>query len=475
MALIFEQILTEGVAELSYLIGDDQAGVAAVFDPRVDVDYYLELAKRKKVSITHIFETHNHADFISGARELCQRAGSAKIYLSHAGSTQYGYQHEALNDGDSFEFGTLLIRAQHTPGHTSEHMSFLLFDKMDDESKMQSPWGILTGDSLFVKSAGRPDLAGDSETEKLAEQLYFTLNEFYKKLSDSLIIYPAHGKGSPCGADIGERLTSTIGYEKKFNPFMQFIDKNAFVNFAIKTAPPEPTYYASTKIENAKGPEVLGHLPTIPGLPSRIFKEAIEEKNHILIDTRSMLAFGGGHIKGALNLGGQPELSVWAGWMLDKDKKILLVLDSDDMVEKIIRMFWRTGFKNFAGYLTGGMNSWGNAGFEMDQTQQITVHEIIKMGQAIQVIDVRSPDEWNQGHIPNAKHVFLPELEGRKNEINKSVPIVTYCSTGYRASLAASILKRAGVENVLNLPGSFTAWKNSKFPIVSEIIKKKVN
>lgn len=473
MALVFEQILTEGIAELSYLVGDDQVGVAAVFDPRIDIECYLELARKKRVSITHIFETHNHADLISGARELCQQLGSAKIFLSHAGDTEYGYEHEALNDGDSFEFGTLLIHAKHTPGHTSEHMSFLLMDKAQTKGKEKCPWGVITGDSLFVNSAGRPDLAGSSETQKLAEQLFATLNNFYKKLDDAVIIYPCHGKGSPCGADIGDRLTSTIGYEKKFNPFLQFTEQKPFVDYAIKTTPPEPTYYKRTKVENAKGPQILGHLPIIPGLPPKFFKEAISENNHILIDTRSMLAFGGGHISGALNLGAQPELSVWAGWLLDKNKKILLVLDFDDTLEKVIRMFWRTGFKDFAGYLVGGMNSWDNAGFEIVQTGQITAHEVQKLGGSIQIIDVRSLEEWKKGHVPNAKHIFLPELDKRKNEINPSVPTVTYCATGYRASLAASILKKAGFQNVLNLPGSFTAWKNANLPIEKEEKDKK--
>lgn len=468
MALVFEHILTEGVAELSYLIGDDQAGVAALIDPRIDVDCYLELARKKKVSITHIFETHNHADLISGARELCERLGSAKIFLSHAGDTRYGYKHEALNDGDTFEFGSVILTTKHTPGHTTEHVSFLLSDKSQEKSKEQNPWGVLTGDSLFVNSAGRPDLGGSSQTDKLAEMLFDTLNNFYKKLDDSVIIYPAHGKGSPCGADIGDRLTSTIGYEKRYNPFLQYSEKAPFVKFATETAPPEPKYYKRTKQENAKGPEIIGHLPVVPGLPAKVFKEAVGETKHILIDTRSMLAFGGGHIDGALNLGAQPELSVWAGWMLEQEQKILLVLDSDEDLEKVVRMFWRTGFREYAGYLVGGMTSWDNAGFEIVQTPQITAREVDKLGRDIQIIDVRSPDEWKKGHVPNAKHIFLPELEKRINEIEKNIPKVTYCATGYRASLAASLLKRAGMENVFNLPGSFTAWKNAQLPIVKD-------
>lgn len=197
MALVFERIQTEGIAELSYLIGDDSAGVAALVDPTPDVDKYVKLARDHAVSITHIFETHIHADLMSGSRELCARLGSAKIFVSHEGGARYGFETEAVNEGDRFEFGELVVTAKHTPGHTPEHMSYILAEKKQAET----PWGVLTGDSLFVNSAGRPDLMG-GKTDKLAEQLFHTLREFYLGLPDGVIIYPAHGAGSPCGADI---------------------------------------------------------------------------------------------------------------------------------------------------------------------------------------------------------------------------------------------------------------------------------
>ena len=216
MSLIFERIQTEGIAELSYLIGDDSAGVAAVVDPTPDVDKYLKLAREHAVSITHVFETHIHADLMSGARELCARLGSAKVFVSHEGDARYGFDNESVSDGDRFEFGSLVVTAKHTPGHTPEHVSYLLAEK----EHVETPWGVLTGDSLFVNSAGRPDLMG-AKTDKLAEQLFHTLRDFYLGLPDGVLIFPAHGAGSPCGADIGERLESSIGYERKFNPFLQ--------------------------------------------------------------------------------------------------------------------------------------------------------------------------------------------------------------------------------------------------------------
>jgi len=468
MALIFERIQTDGIAELSYLVGDDSEGVAAVFDPRPDVDCYLELAREKEVSITHIFETHIHADFVSGARELCARVESAKIFLSHEGGARYGFDHEKIKDGDCFTLGSVLITVRHAPGHTPELVAYLLAEK----DRSDAPWGVLTGDSLFVSSAGRPDLMGSGQEKKLAEQQFHTLRDFYLKLADGVAIYPAHGHGSPCGADIGDRLSTTIGYERRFNAFLQFQDVKSFTEYALSTAPPAPTYYSWMKKVNAKGPEVLGNLPPVRGLPPKSFQEAIADDANIPIDTRMMLAFGGGHIKGVLNIGGSPMLSIWAGWLLDPAKPILLILESDDKLNEIVRLFLRTGYTKFAGYLVGGMRAWDNAGRPLEEVGQMTVHEIKCAGKKLQLLDVRAPDEWERGHIPNARHVFLGELRQHLGKLDKSKPTAVYCDTGYRASIATSILKQEGFECVCNVPGSWQAWKKAGFPVEKETAKK---
>ncbi|MGA7905060.1 MAG: rhodanese-like domain-containing protein [Terrimicrobiaceae bacterium] len=269
---------------------------------------------------------------------------SAKIYLSHEGDARYGFDHEKVKDGDSFTLGNTIVIARHTPGHTPEHISYVVAEKDHPDT----PWGVLTGDSLFVSSAGRPDLLGSGETEKLTKQLFETLRGFYLALPDSVAIYPAHGHGSPCGADIGDRMESTIGYERKFNPFLQFTDFEKFKEHALSTASPVPKYYPLMKKINAKGPEVLGNLPRVPGLPPKVFKQAVDEKAGVLVDTRMMLAFGGGHIKGALNIDGSPMLSTWAGWLLNPDEPILLVLNEDSEVDEIVKLFIRTGYVKFA-------------------------------------------------------------------------------------------------------------------------------
>ena len=461
MSLVFKTIQTEGIAELSYLVGDDDEGIAAVFDPRADCDVYIEAAREAGVAITHIFETHIHADLVSGSRELAARLESAKIYASGEGGAEYGFAPEKVRDGDRFTFGEVLVTARHTPGHTPEHISYLLAEADHPDE----PWAVLTGDSLFVSSAGRPDLLGEKHTKQLAEQQFHTLRDFYLNLPDHVMIYPNHGAGSPCGADIGARLSSTIGYERKFNKFLQFTDAESFTDYAIKTAPPVPHYYPVMKKLNAEGPTVLGNLPHVPGLPPKAFKDAIEKKTGVLVDVRNMLAFGGGHIAGALNIGGTPILSIWAGWMLDPEQPILLVLEDDDDLEKIVRLFVRTGYTKFAGYLIGGMKAWNAAGFPVEQIGQMSVHELNKRKSSLQVVDVRSPGEWKRGRVPGAHHIFLPELPNRMNELDPNKPTVIYCGSGYRASIATSILKRHGFNELWNVPGSWEAWKKAKLPV----------
>ncbi len=461
MSLVFKTIQTDGIAEISYIVGDDDEGVAAVFDPRADVDVYIDMAREAGVAITHIFETHIHADLVSGSRELCARLESAKIYASHEGGAEYGFEHEPLKDGDKFEFGEVLVTARHTPGHTPEHMSYLLAD-IDHPTE---PWGILTGDSLFVSSAGRPDLLGEKHTKQLAEQQFHTLRDFYLKMPDHVMIFPNHGAGSPCGADIGARLSSTIGYERKFNKFLQFPDVDSFTEFAINTAPPVPKYYPLMKRINAEGPRVIGNLPRVRGLPPKAFREAVEKKAGTLVDTRMMLAFGGGHIAGALNIGSAPILSIWAGWMLDPNEPILLVLEHDDDLENIVRLFVRTGYTKFAGYLVGGMRAWQLAGFPMEKIGQMTVHELNERRGALQVVDVRGPGEWKKGHVPGARHIFAPELRNRLDELDRNKPTVVYCGSGYRSSIASSILKSAGFSELWNVPGSWEAWRAAKLPV----------
>lgn len=460
MSLIFERVHTEGIAQLSYLVGDSSTGEAAVIDPRPDCDIYLGFCKQHSVAITHIIETHIHADFMSGSRELSRRLGSVPIFASHAGGAKYGFDTEKVEDGQVFTFGGVTLTATHTPGHTPEHVSFLI-----GETRRKEPFGIFSGDTVFVDSVGRPDLLGEDETQKLAAQLFRSVREFYLGLDDRVILYPGHGAGSACGPDIGDRKESTLGYERKFNPYLGFDDQKKFTEAVLSTAPPEPRHYRPMKKVNSGGPKTFGGLPPVPALPAKEFRKAVESGSHALLDTRDLLSFGGGHIRGALNIGARPELSVWAGQMLDFDDSLLLVLDSDDRLERVVTLLWRTGYTHFAGYLVGGMKAWETSGFAFEDLPQMSVHDVKRDGAHVQILDVRSPSEWEEGHIPGAIHVFVPELRKKAANLDRARPVITYCDSGFRANIAASVLQQEGFERVCNVPGSMQAWKRAGYPL----------
>jgi hydroxyacylglutathione hydrolase len=368
--------------------------------------------------------------------------------------------HTEGKDGATFDLGGIVLTARHTPGHTPEHISILV-----SESKRKEPFGVLSGDTLFVDSVGRPDLQGEAETDSLATSLFHSVRDFYLKLDQGVALFPGHGSGSACGPDIGDRKSSTMGYETRFNPYLQLADQEAFVEKVLSNAPPEPRHYRPLKAINAKGPKTFGGAPPVPPLPAKAFKSALENGSHLLLDTRDPLSFGGGHIKSALSIAARPELSVWAGQLLQFEDSLLLVLESDRDLESVVNLLWRTGYTNFGGYLAGGMTAWETAGFPFDDLPQMSVHELRRNGGQIQLIDVRAPAEWAQGRIPGARHLFLPELRPRVNELDRARPVVTYCDSGFRANIAASILKQEGFERVGNLPGSMQAWKRAGYPL----------
>jgi hydroxyacylglutathione hydrolase len=465
MALVIQQIHTPGIAQLSYLVGDDSAGVAAVIDPRPDVEVYLQIAREHSLAITHIIETHVHADFLSGALELQGRLGRAKVCTSREAGAQYGFESEPLSDGSRIGLGEVLLTAKHTPGHTPEHVSLLAAER----GPPGEPWAVLSGDSLFAGSAGRPDLVGGpDETRELAGSLFDTLCGFYSRLPDGVIVYPGHAAGSACGPDIGDRMVTTIGFERRHNPFFQIREREAFIRHTLETRVPEPRHYRPMKALNREGPPVFGCLPPVQALPPARLRSALSEGRPVLLDTRDILAFGGGHIQGALNIGARPELSPWAGWMIRFEDPVLLVLPSDEDLERVVRYLWRVGVTRLAGYLAGGMEAWSRAGFELARISQLTVRELREAAETLQIVDVRTPAEWERGHIPGAQHMFVPDLSGGLDALDRFKPVAVYCASGYRASIAASVLRKEGFEQVCNVPGGIQAWENAGFPLVCD-------
>ena len=456
-SMVFETVFTEGLAHLSYLIGDKATGRAAVIDPRRDVEVYVELARKHKLEISHALETHIHADFLSGCRELADRAGTAKVHLSVEGGAKYGYAHEKLKDGDKIDLGRVILTAKHTPGHTPEHMSYLAAEG----NRPDTPFAVFSGDCLFADSVGRPDLLGEDQTGGLAKQLYRSLYDFYLKLNDDVRVHPAHGAGSPCGANIGDRLVTTIGYERQNNPALQFKNEAQFIEYVLFTAPPEPVYYPRMKKQNAEGPVVLGRLPTCPPLDPKAFEKLGSRGGVQLVDNRQMLAFGGGHIPNALNIGPRAELSIWAGWMLDPKKPVFLVLPQDTDLPEVQRQFVRVGYDTFGGYLLGGMEEWDNKGLPITGLAQMSVQKLNAAlpPKDLQIVDVRTPGERQDGFVPGSTYIFLPELEKKADRLDKAMPVAVYCDSGYRASIGAGILQRMGFKDVRNVPGSWKAWK----------------
>lgn len=460
MALVLEQIYTEGIAHLSYLVGDDAEGVVAVIDPRRDVDVYLEMARRRGVRIAHIIETHIHADFASGSRELQEKTGAP----IHGGkSDAYEFPVEPRDEGDELSLGGVTLRALHTPGHTPEHISLLV----SDATQGHEPFGIFTGDTLFNLDAGRPDLVGGGTERELASQLYRTLFEKLVPMGDRMEVYPGHGAGSACGTAIGDRRMTTIGNERLFSPALQQRTEEEFVEWILDSLPEPPRHYARLKKLNARGMPVLGGVPTLPPLSPAEFRERMAEEGTVAIDARSILAFGGGHVPGAINIALRAEFPNWVGWMVEQERTILLIVEGQPDAQMAAEHLFRLGYDRVTGYLHDGMTSWQNAGLPLDRLGEWTVHELDARREepGVTVLDVRSDSEWEGGRVPGAMHIYAPHMEERLGELEPEATVAVYCGSGYRASIAASVLQKHGFEHVINVPGSWTAWKSAGLPV----------
>jgi hydroxyacylglutathione hydrolase len=469
--VLFEQIQSPGLAHYSYIVGDRGSGQCLVIDPRRDVEIYLEIARQYEMRIVNILETHIHADFVSGSLALAARTG-APISISAYG--EVGFEHIGLKDGDKIELGEIRFEVIHTPGHTPEHICFLVSGGMGSES----PWALFSGDLLFSGEVGRPDLLGEEIEERLVQDLYHSLHDRILQLDEGIVVYPAHGEGSPCGASIGARQVTTIGYEKHNNPTLQIEDRGAFIESVREALSPAPVYYQRVKKINTIGPEVFANLPSIPALTAKEFQSLVDGDNTLIIDGREITAYGGGHIQNAVHIGLRASFPIWAGeiidetfpvWagrMVDPELGIGLVLPEDADITQAQLYLYRIGIGNIAGYLREGFRTWLEAGYPFLRTEQISVHELdqkIRDREAIQILDVRRKREWANGHIPGAKQIYVPDLLDRAGELDPALPVVTYCGTGYRASIASSILEKEGFE-VKNIPGSMSAWRNAGFP-----------
>jgi len=439
------------IAHSSYILAGKN--YCAVIDPRRDVDIYISEARAMGVDITHILQTHLHADFISGHIDLTKKTG-AKIYV--AKSAKCAFDHVALSEGDSIELEDMVLKVLETPGHTPEHLCYVLIDK----SRSDSPVGVFVGDTLFVGDVGRPDLF-PGMAEELAGKLYHSLHDKLLKLPDYAEVYPAHGAGSLCGRAVGAKWRTTIGYERNFNAVLQIKDKAAFIKSLTHDMPLAPDHFSRCSDINRYGPARIADLPTIEELGPVQFKERMGDVNSVVMDARSYHAFAGQHIPGAWHLDLNGNFPTFAGWVLPTKKDILLV--ADDYLKALEANTWvrRVGVDSIVAYLDGGMAAWAVAGFRTESLNLISAedfHDMITGAANFVLVDVRAPQEYEDSHIEGAINIPVAELRTRHDELNKDKTTVLVCSSGNRSSLGASILKQQGFKDVYNVAGGMSGY-----------------
>ncbi len=461
--MIFERFEVPGLSQYSYLVGD--AGVAVVIDPKRDVDTYLDFADKKNLRIAYVLETHIHADFASGAGALAEASG-AELCLSgydHGEHYVYAFPHRQLMEGDVLSLGSFQLQTIHTPGHTPEHVSFLL----SEPGKSKDPLALFSGDFLFVGSVGRPDLLGEQEKQVLARFLYKSLQKL-SALPDGTFIFPGHGAGSLCGAGMSQREQTTLGYERSSNPFLQEQSEDRFIETVLSTVPEFPDYYRRMKKLNAAGPPILANLPGGNALSNDDFAAKLAKTDVLVIDLRRPEAFGGAHIAGSYSIGAGPNLSTWSAWVVPYGHPLLLVGDSATDLDQARRSLIRIGHDTVIGYLRGGIGTWIESGRPQSHISQVSV---LEMQEAVTagalLLDVRSPNEWAGGHIANALHIPGGDLPKHTDKVSHTGRLYVICGSGYRSSVAASVLARAGLIGIINVNGGMTAWKNQNLPEVS--------
>ena len=453
--MIFQQLANEDSGCLSYVIGCSEAGQAVVVDPGRDrVDEYLRVARKKGLRITHILETHTHADHISGNRDLAA-ATRAAIHVHHAAGVVF--EHEAVSDGDTLRVGSVALRVAHTPGHTPDSISVFV----TDHSRSAEPWFVLTGDLLFVGSVGRPDLGGASA----AEDIWDSLRRVLMPLDDLVEIYPAHGAGSSCGKAMSAKAGSTIGFERRFNPAFRYADKRAFVDFIMAGIPPKPAAFEKIVAKNR------GLAPLVSAKPrpysAREAKQAIAQGAGVL-DLRDSADFGEGHVPGSLNVWIEsPQFAERVAGMAPAGAPLLIIGAPTD-VERAVTALSRVGVDEVAGFLQWGMVEWRSEGFPVETVPQITVHDVaawLEQGTDVVVLDVREASEWDDGHIEPALHLPMFEAVSRRAELPAGRPVAVLCAGGLRSSTVISALQRHGVGALHNVTGGMSAWVKAGYGV----------
>ena len=451
---MFQRFFEEGLAQSSFLIGCDRTKRAVVIDPRRDAGVYLAAARQNGLTITHAIETHIHADFVSGAREL---AAVGTRVIAGPGSG-LAFEHEEPVDEEQLSVGDLTLTLLHTPGHTPEHVSVLV-------EHPGEPRRLFTGDLLFVGAVGRPDLLGEAQARRLAEQLFTSLQRVME-LDDEIEVHPGHGAGSLCGAEIGKEPSSTIGRERAQNPMVRLTDRTAFVEGVLGDLPDTPPYFARTKHVNQHGPNVLGLADGMLRVPPirPAAAAALVADGAIVIDLRTPEAFGTSHPEAAINIAFGPKVGYWAGWVISPGAPLILLAEDSKQVPEAAVQLLRVGFERIEGYISGGTQSWRVDRLPMRSLEQISVSELraaltSPAKDPIHLVDVRSRREWRAGHIDGAVNIPLGEVVAHAATLPQDAVIATICEGGVRSSLAASLLAQEGISRIVNVVGGFAAYR----------------
>lgn len=458
--MYFKQFYLGCLAHASYLIGSE--GEAAVVDPQRDVDQYINEAEAQGLKLKYVIETHLHADFVSGHRELAERTGAEIVFGEKAGAA---FPYRAIRDGDEIRLGKVVLRFLETPGHTPESISILVIDT----EVSNEPQKVLTGDTLFIGDVGRPDLAGSRgyTAEQMASMLYDSLRGKLLKLADEIEVYPAHGAGSLCGRNISKETSSTIGQQRQFNYALQPMSKDEFVRIMTTDLPEAPAYFPKDAEINRSGARPLGELPPHPALtPEGV--NALARERAVILDVRTAAQFGAGHVPGSINIGLNGQFASWAGNLIKLDAPVALIGEDDEQINSAVTRLARVGIENVKGYLGGGMYAWDRAGLPVATTPQIAVDELKHWQDEkrdAQVIDVRQPGEYDAGHVPGAINAPLAHVAEQAMSLDPNRQTVVICAGGYRSSAATGLLARQGFRNLFNVIGGTSAWINAGYPV----------
>jgi hydroxyacylglutathione hydrolase len=462
--MYFEQFYLGCLAHASYMLGSE--GEAAVVDPQRDVDLYLKAASEHGLKIRHIFETHLHADFVSGHLELAERTGATIHIGAKAGAT---FLHDAMQDGSEVKLGKVRITALETPGHTPEGVSLVI----TDEEKSAKPWAVLTGDTLFIGDVGRPDLSKSHTPQQLAGMMYDSLHSKLLRLSDDVLVYPAHGAGSLCGRSMRAERSSTIGTERLTNYALQIKSRDEFIRQLTENLPARPEYFLQDAQINREGAPPLGELPELAPISPQELKTLLEQGVFVL-DVRPNAEFAAAHVPGSVNIALSGQFASWAGALMGLGAKPVLIANTPEQYSEARMRLARVGIEDPRGFLKGGVTGWEQAGLPVAHLPQMTPQELQERlnSNGMQVLDVRRELEWQAGHIAEAAWFPLDQFKVSAPEVDLAKPLAVHCQGGYRSMIACSLLRRAGVENVINVSGGFDAWRNAGLPVETAVAEK---